>query len=88
MTLQAHPVPLDGASALRVIRSEFTEMPGMHLSLAQAVRLWAMAPAACKQALDLLVRSGFLIFDARDGYSRADTGSRPRRQPGAWRTDA
>ena len=58
------------AYAVRVIRAEFTEMPGMQLTLPQAARLWRMASDDCERVLDALVRDGFLVRDERRGYRR------------------
>lgn len=68
--------PLDCAADLRsLIRAEYREMPGLSLTLPQAVRLWTAEPAACAEALNTLVRSGFL---RRVGgtFVRADGGRR------------
>ena len=58
------------AYAVRVIRAEFTEMPGMQLTLPQAARLWRMRHEDCERVLDTLVRDGFLVRDDRRGYAR------------------
>jgi len=42
------------------IRSEFIEMPGLQLTIAQASRLWGLEPAACRQVIDNLVETAFL----------------------------
>jgi hypothetical protein len=42
------------------IRGEFTEMPGLKLSLQQACRLWNLSAGACREALDALRAEGFL----------------------------
>ena len=52
------------------IRAEFLEMPGLHLTLAQARRLWHVDEAACVAALDELVRAKFLTHHANGGYTR------------------
>jgi hypothetical protein len=46
---------------LQRIRGEFLEMPGLHLTLDQARRLWALDLATCKSLLDALVDAKFLI---------------------------
>jgi hypothetical protein len=56
--------------AARVIRAEFTEMPGMHLTLAQAVRLWSLSIEQCERVLDALVCDGFLVRDEARRYAR------------------
>lgn len=53
------------------IRSEYLEMPGLNLTLAQACRLWDSEPWMCREALDLLVAAGFLVRSGAS-YSRAD----------------
>jgi DNA-binding GntR family transcriptional regulator len=42
------------------IRGEFTEMPGLKLTLAQACRLWHTDESAVQAALDALVAEGFV----------------------------
>ena len=53
-----------------IIRSEFNEMPGMRLTLAQARRLWSLSPEECEDLLERLVRAGFLMRDEHDRYVR------------------
>ena len=62
-----------GALELR-IRGEFREMPGMRLKTEQAMRLWSIDHATCQQALDDLVREGFLQRDDTGRYARAHSG--------------
>ena len=65
---------LDRAADLRsLICAEYREMPGLNLTLPQAVRLWTAEPGACAETLDALVKSGFLRRVGRT-YVRADTG--------------
>jgi len=52
------------------IRAEFLEMPGLHLTLAQARRLWHLDEAVCRGALDELVRARFLTRHANGTYTR------------------
>ena len=42
------------------VRGEFNEMPGLHLTIPQACRLWGIEPSACRDIVDGLVRSAFL----------------------------
>ena len=44
----------------RRIRGEYSEMPGLRETLPQAQRLWGLAAALCRLALDSLVQTGFL----------------------------
>ena len=46
-------------------RAEFSEMPGMCLTVAQAARLWRLSPEYAEQLLTELVQAGFLV--RRDG---------------------
>lgn len=52
------------------VRAEFNEMPGLCLTLPQAVRFWALDPESCRGVLDQLTREGFLVR-GRHGYRRA-----------------
>jgi hypothetical protein len=57
---------------LRRVRGEFTEMPGLRLTTAQAQRLWGLDRAACDALLAALVDAKFL-FRTRDGaFVRSD----------------
>jgi hypothetical protein len=47
------------------VRAEFVEMPGLELTLPQAVRLWALGSDDCRQIIDALVDVGFLKWTAR-----------------------
>ena len=52
--------------ALRRVKGEFLEMPGLRLTEAQASRLWGLDAAACSALLGALVDAKFL-FRTRDG---------------------
>jgi hypothetical protein len=52
--------------ALRRIRGEYLEMPGLRLTTAQAQRLWNLDRPTCEHLLASLVTSRFLA-KARDG---------------------
>lgn len=54
------------------IRGEFLEMPGLHLTLSQATRLWHMDAAVCADALCRLVGERFLTQTRTGAYIRAD----------------
>lgn len=47
------------------VRAEFVEMPGLELSLPQAVRLWTLGTDECRMVIDALVDAGFLKWTAR-----------------------
>jgi hypothetical protein len=42
------------------VRGEFTEMPGLQLTVPQAARLLGIEQEACKVVIDTLVASAFL----------------------------
>jgi hypothetical protein len=52
------------------VRSEFIEMPGMELTMAQAIRLWNLGPDDCRHVLDSLVDAGFLRWTPRKTVMR------------------
>jgi hypothetical protein len=51
---------------MRRVRGEYTEMPGLRLTTAQAQRLWGLDRAACNALLGALVEAKFL-FQTGDG---------------------
>lgn len=63
------------------VRSEFVEMPGMELTLPQAVRLWNLGVDDCRSVLDALVDAGFLAWTTRRTVIR--TGRPPLVEPAA-----
>jgi hypothetical protein len=63
------------------IRGEYREMPGLRLTLPQAQRLWQVAPAECKSALDELVQEGFLAVTLDDAYAAQPIMARVRPKP-------
>lgn len=67
-----HRSPI-GALELR-IRGEYREMPGLRLKPEQAMRLWDLDRTTCQQALDDLVREGFLQRDGTGRYARVHAG--------------
>lgn len=70
-----HPRTVDAFShCLNLIRSEFTEMPGLRLSKCQARRLWNLDLRSCDVIFETLEASHFLRRLANDTYVRADVG--------------
>ena len=47
------------------VQSEFIEMPGLELTVPQAVRLWSLGADDCRSVIDALVDKGFLRWTAR-----------------------
>ena len=59
---------------LRRVRGEYREMPGMRLTLDQAMRLWMVDRGTCSAAFDSLVAAHFLELDPYGRYKRAHSG--------------
>jgi hypothetical protein len=57
--------------AIRRVRAEFVEMPGMQLTPAQAARLWHFEPEFCDAVLSALVHTKFLVQTRRKTFARA-----------------
>jgi hypothetical protein len=55
---------------VRIICSEFREMPGMRLSRAQFRRLWDLTESDCQRVLDQLIGSGFLAESRHGQFGR------------------
>ena len=58
---------------VRRVRSEFDEMPGLHLTPAEASRLWGLERQACLAVIDVLVAAAFLRWTRRGTIVRAST---------------
>ena len=59
---------------LQRIQGEFSEMPGLRLTAAQAQRLWGLERAVCDELLGALVDANFLS-QTRDGaFIKTDGG--------------
>lgn len=54
------------------VESEFLEMPGLHLTPAQAARLWHLDSALCQQIIDCLVGRAFLRWTPTGAIVRAE----------------
>jgi len=57
-----------------LVRGEYLEMPGLHLTVAQAQRLWQLRRGECEALFDVLVDSGFLARTSRGGFVLAGSG--------------
>lgn len=57
-----------------IIRGEFLEIPGLHLTKPQIQRLWGLDPAMSDALVDTLVAAGFLKRTHKGGYARAGSG--------------
>ena len=58
------------------VRSDFDEMPGLELTMGQAIRLWNVGADDCRHVLDALVDAGFLRWTAKRTIARAGKDSR------------
>lgn len=63
--------PAFSALVLRV-RAEFLEMPGLTVTIPQAMRLWGVSSDVCQNVIDVLVGSAFLQRTATGRVVRAD----------------
>jgi hypothetical protein len=52
------------------VRAEFREMPGLHLTPAQAMRLWGVELETCRRVIDELVDAAFLRWTASGAITR------------------
>ena len=59
---------------VRLIQSEFAEMPGLHLSKRQAQRMWNLDARSTDVIFGALEASSFLRRMPNDMYIRADVG--------------
>lgn len=57
------------------VRSEFSEMPGLSLTVEQAGRLLSLETGVCGRILEELVHDGFLRQEADGSYGRHDRGA-------------
>lgn len=56
------------------VRGEYREMPGMRLTVDQAMRLWMLDRKTCSHVLASLVAARFLVRDDNGRYMRAHSG--------------
>jgi hypothetical protein len=63
--------PFNELQLLHRVRGEFAEMPGMRLTIEQAMRLWSLDRVTCEKLLDELVAIRFLERYAFGRYKKA-----------------
>lgn len=68
----------DAATVLNRIRSEFREMPGLRVTLAQAARLWHLDLRTSESFLEALVVDGLLRRNPDGAYLMATEPARAR----------
>jgi hypothetical protein len=64
--------PVEFEALVRRVRAEFLEMPGLRLTVAQAMRLWGVEGDVCHSVIDRLVTSQFLRWTPHGSVVRAD----------------
>jgi len=68
------PTQTTVADWLQIIRGEFAEVPGLHLTKKQFQRLWGLDRETCDTLLDVLIAQKFLRQTSNEGYVRANVG--------------
>jgi len=59
---------------LRRVRGEYREMPGMRLTIEQAMRLWGIDREACAKVFNSLVASHYLELDGFGRFRKTHSG--------------
>ena len=72
----AQTVTTTFADWLQLIRAEYLEIPGLHLTRSQVERLWGLDATTCDELLDALIHARFLKRSSTGGYIRADADDR------------
>lgn len=62
------------ADWLHLIRAEYLEIPGLHLTKSQVQRLWNLDAVTCEALLEALIDVRFLRRTPAGAYVRADGG--------------
>ena len=70
------PRPVRSAASVQLIRAEYLEMPGLHLTRDQIRRLWNLDEGTCDTLLQDLIEGEFLRRTPKGAYVRADRGNR------------
>ena len=68
--MNKNPNVLSREDAVRRIRSEYLEMPGLCLTGAQAQRLFGLDPLTCSSLLASLTKDKFLCRRSNGSYAR------------------
>ena len=59
------------ADWVQLIRAEYLEIPGLHLTRRQVERFWGLNTLTCDVLLDSLLATGFLRQTSAGAYVRA-----------------
>ena len=68
------PVQASFDDWLRLIRAEYLEVPGLHLTKKQAERLWGLDTLTCEALLEALVNAQFLRRTKAGAYTKIGAG--------------
>jgi hypothetical protein len=71
MTATSATIDSTLGAALRRVKSEYLEMPGLQLTRNQAARLLALDHALCEAVLSALVEERFLVCTRSASFVRA-----------------
>jgi len=74
MLHEAYARDVSIADWLQLIRAEYFEIPGLHLTQRQVERLWGLDRLTSDALLGALVGTGFLRCTRAGGYVRMDGG--------------
>ena len=66
--------PHDVARWRERIRAEYSDMPGIQLTIRQISQLWNVDVRTCGAVLHALVKEGFLMRNVNETYARARVG--------------
>jgi hypothetical protein len=64
--------PTAFAELLQRVKAEFMEMPGLTLTYDQAVKLWGCHPVVCREVLETLIQTRFLVRTRRAAFARGE----------------
>jgi hypothetical protein len=67
-------IQTSAADWLHIVRGEFQEIPGLHLTKPQVQRLWGLDAATCDEILKSLVETRFLRRTHNGAYARVAAG--------------
>jgi hypothetical protein len=70
--------PLD--NTINRIKSEYREMPGLHLTFEQMLRLWRLDRTTCRTLVETLIDAQFLKPTDDGRYVRRDSGRSTRQR--------
>ena len=70
--------PLD--NTIDRIKSEYREMPGLHLTFEQMLRLWRLDRTTCRTLVEKLIDAQFLKTTDDGRYVRCDATQSTRRR--------